>query len=563
LQLAPTQSRVFYIFSPPPELLKTVFQFFERFSDNKQTFVYQVGGKIAVVSSKEEIEKLNTLYQTVWEEERGKVARVVPVVKLNVKEMEKILTAFFGEAMEKSRPPFGKIEQEGLSLFSLPQGNALILIGPTLVVDRAEKIIHETEEQLQDPCEMTVSLYTCRHSDPTDLAKILEKVYASLLVTPAESSKENVDVSYSAQGAGMRTPDGYAPTPPLVVSPPSLQPAVSTHLEVEEGLDHFVPDPKTGNLLMVVRRDALVKIKELLKKLDVPKKMVQIEVLLFEKRISDQNNFGLNFLKLGSHRDKIQYEGFNAPSGKGVLQFFLHGGGSNHLPAFDFIYSFLMTQDDIQLNAAPSLVTVNQTPATIKIVEELSINNGAAPVDTNKGTTFEKSFTRAQYGIIIVVTPTIHIADEEAGQQKGFVTLKTNITFDTTKDNREDRPLVDRRNIENEVRVADGETVILGGLRRRATQDSEEKIPFLGEIPGLGKLFGSTKLIDTNTEMFFFITPKIILDTKEEMEKLRAEALKKRPGDIPEFLERMVEAREKEKKRFFAQSVKIFYGIDR
>ncbi len=45
---------------------------------------------------------------------------------------------------------------------------------------------------------------------------------------------------------------------------------------------------------MVVRRDALVKIKDLLRKLDVPKKMVQLEVMLFEKQIKNENNYGMN-----------------------------------------------------------------------------------------------------------------------------------------------------------------------------------------------------------------------------------------------------------------------------
>ena len=67
------------------------------------------------------------------------------------------------------------------------------------------------------------------------------------------------------------------------------------------------------------------------------------------------------------------------------MEFLLHGDSSKHFPAYDLALNFLMTQEDIQLNAAPSVITVNQTPATISIVEEISINNGAAPVDTNKG----------------------------------------------------------------------------------------------------------------------------------------------------------------------------------
>jgi len=559
----PSQTRLFYVFSPPIEQVKSTFQFFERFADAKQTFVYQIGGKVALVTSKEEIEKLLTLYQTVWEDPRGKVSRVVPVSKIPVREMEKILVSFFGEAIEKSRPPFGKVEQEGLIAFSLGHGNSLILIGQQEVVDRAEKVVHDTEDQMENPAEMTVHVYTCRHSDPNDLAKVLEKVYNALLVSSTEG-KENYDVSYSSFGNQFKTPDGYSPSQPLPVTPQPLNPGSTARVEVEGGSDHFIPDPKTGNLLMVVRRDVLAKVKALLKKLDIPKKMVQIEVLLFERTINTQDNFGLNLLKIGTKRNGLIYNSLFAPEGEGVLEYLFHKGRRGHAPAIDFAYNFLMTQDNIQFHSAPSVITVNQTPATINIVQEMSINNGAAPVDTNKGIAFEQSYTRAQYGINIIMTPTVHVAEEDplGVEDQGSVTLQTNITFDTPRSIDNDRPLVDRRHIENEVRVVDGQTVIIGGLRRKAVNDKEERIPFLGEIPGLGKLFGSTQLVDTNTEMFFFITPHIIPDPQEDLDKIRAEELKKRPGDIPEFLEKALEAQDKEQQKIFERSFKLLFSSE-
>lgn len=564
--------RIFYVFSPPIEQLKTAFQFFERFSDPKQTFVYNIGGKVALVSSKQEIEKLLNLYSSVWQDPKGKISKVISVTKMNVKEMEKILHSFFGDGMGMpGRPPFGKPDQDGLSIFTPSHGNALVIMGSKEVVDRAEKVVKDTENQLQDPAEMTVYLYNCKHSDPIDLAKILDKVYYSLLYALPEA-RENVDVTYSLRSGLQNPPDGYSPAPPLTVPPQQFKPEITSKVEVEQPSDHFIPDPKTGNLLMVVRRDVLSRIRELLRRLDVPKRMVQIEVLLFEKRLHNKSSYGLNLLKLGNAQNGSRYDGpnppgprgLNSPVGEGVLAFLFSGAKSKHFPAFDFAYSFLMTQEDIQLNAAPSVITVNQTPATISIMEELSLNNGAAPVDSNKGTIFEKSFTRAQYGINIIITPIIHMPDdEEAEDVPGFVTLQTNITFDTTKQSADDRPPVDKRHIENEVRVVDGQTIILGGLRRKATQDNESKIPFLGEIPGLGKLFGSTELTDNNTEMFFFITPKIVTDPKEQLIQLRREDLKKRPGDIPEFLDRVVQARDCERKRLFANSARMLFGEKR
>jgi general secretion pathway protein D len=122
----------------------------------------------------------------------------------------------------------------------------------------------------------------------------------------------------------------------------------------------------------------------------------------------------------------------------------------------------LMTQDDIQINASPSVVAINQTPATIAIVEEISINTGIYNVETAKGVTLERAFTRAQYGITIDITPTIHITDEEdeAEGEPSYVTLDTDITFDTIQPGIDiERPDVTRRHVNNQVRVPDGQTL--------------------------------------------------------------------------------------------------------
>lgn len=566
-------TRVFYVFSPPVEQARSVHQFFERFSDARQTFAHLISGKVAIVASREDVERLLNLYKTVWEDSQGKITKVITVSKIAVKEMEKILQGFFGDAVERSsgggRPPFIKPDQDGLSVFSLSTGNALVLIGSQEVVERAEKIVHSTEDQLLDPSEVTVYLYTCRHSDPVDLSKVLEKVYNSLLILAPEANKET-DYSYQNRPVGPNPPppaDGYASTPPLMIGPRPINSGTQIQAAIEEGSDRFIPDPKTGTILMVVRRDALMKIKDLLRQLDVPKKQVQIEVLLFEKKHNTQNNFGLNLLRIGPQRNHADYHGLFAPhaDGQGVLSFFLGKNGGKHFPSFDLTYSFLMAQEDVQLHAAPSVMTVNQTPATISIQEEISINNGAAPIDTNKGIAFEKSFSRAQYGITIIVTPIIHTPPpgDAHEDEESFITLQTNVTFDTTKAHHDDRPNVERRHIENEVRVVNGETAIIGGLRRTSTLDEQDKVPFIGDLPLIGRLFGSTRLIDNNTEMFFFITPKIVLGTREKMEELRTEELEKRPGDIPEFLCKVLEARDKEEEGFFTRSIKLFFTGDR
>ncbi|CAM0117943.1 type II secretion system protein GspD [Rhabdochlamydiaceae symbiont of Dictyostelium giganteum] len=561
---SPDGSRLCYLVTPPLEQLRSVMQFFEKFCDGRQTFIHPIGNKIALIAAKEEVLRLLSLYDKAWGSQLGKVTRMIPANKLPVKEMEKILRSFFYEGARSSKLTLERGDQEPLSFFPLEGGSHLVCIGSKEHVDKAEKIIHMTEHQLSDPAEMVVFLYPCRHSDPHDLAHMLEKVYLSLTLGAKDASSEEMELSFSASSSP-HPKEGNAPS--LVVAPTPLQPPHQKKIEFEKmGTPHFTPDPKTGSVLMTVRKDILDKLKEVLKKLDIPKKMVQIEVLMFERRLHAQNNYGLNLLKLGKERNGVSYIPSVSPyspkgQAAGILQFFFHGKEHRHTPQFDVAYNFLLTQDDIHLNASPSVITVNQTPATISIVEEISINNGVAPLDTNQGISFEKSFSRANYGIIIKFTPTVHTPDEKGLPPS--VTLKTDITFDTTKPHPDDRPLVDRRHIENEVRILDGETVIIGGLKRKSKMDHEEKVPFFGDIPLLGKLFGTTQLLENDTEMFFFITPKILQTPQEENALGVQEELTRRPGDLPEFLEQVDQAFDVQKRAFFKHSLKSLMSNDR
>ncbi len=571
-------ARIAYVFSPRPEQIKTVTYFFERFRDPKKSFIYQVASKIVLISNKDELTKLLSLYDAVWEEENAKTSRVFPLKKILATEMEKILKAYFCDDGSQNRLALVK-GGDALNIFALKEENSLILVGPKQLIEKAEEVIRSTQEQIHDPTEMTVYWYTCKHSDPDDVAQILEKVYLSLISARIDDDGEPPPAPCQDQdGKGTEVniyepkkhPYSYPRDPlafPTYSGVPTAIPGTIKSQTQKSNTLNFIPYSKTGSLMMVVRKDTLDKIKELLRKIDVPKKMVEMEVLLFEKRMNQEDNFGINLLKIGSAADNIKSPGggasFNDPTvsaTQGIFQFFLQRKSHGNAPSFEIFYNFLMSQDNVRINASPSVTTINKIPAQIAIVDEISISNGAAPVGTSSGTiTFEKSFSRAQYGITLVLTPTIHEPSIFEENAEHFITLETNIQFDTTKSDTNDRPNVNRRHIENTVRVADGETIILGGLRRSTSEDRTEKIPFLGELPGLGKLFGFSRLSDQSTEMFMFITPKIIFDTKESMIQVRNRELCQRPGDLPEFLERIEKSKERKRQKLFQRSFKLLF----
>jgi general secretion pathway protein D len=569
LDLFASHSRIFFVFSPPAEQLKSVQSFFERFSDAKQTTVQAIGSKIVIVSTKESVEKLIGLYHAVWEQSGGKIVRVIPLIKIQPAEAEKVLKAVFADA-SKGRPTFYPSSADELVVLTLPQG--LVLVGEASTVDRGQAILHDLECQLEDPGEKLIYWYACKHADPQDIAEVLEKVYDSLIGASIEKKPESPSPTPPPVVApnvpeGQVFPNAYNPVLPAQAGQ-FVQPGT---IGKKEGivLRNFIVDNKSTSLLMVVRREELVKIKSLLKKLDVPKRMVQLDVLLVEKKFQDNKEVGINLLQFGENATGIDRSALafdsNRGTGNGILSYFFSKNKTD-TPAMNLKYNFLLAQEDIRINANPQVVAINQTPATISIVEEISLNNGAIQLPTQVGLTVEKSYTRAQFGITIVLTPTIHLKgpdDDDGGDHPGFISLTTNLEFDTTRVVHEhpDRPPVTRRHIENQVCVADGETVILGGLRRRIEEDTREKIPFLGDIPGIGKLFGSTKTADTSTEMFIFITPRIIRDPVDDLRLIRQSEYRKRAGDIPEFLQTIDDAKMNERKSLFDNSMKMFFDL--
>lgn len=492
---------------------------------------------------------------------------------------------------------------------------AVFLVGTKEEIRRAEEIIRQVENQVGSAREKVIYSYTIKHADPEELANVLDRIYNLMVeykisgqrdgrrggpgdpdgvdtdfypedrpfpgITNAEIQARQMDVPERIQPSIVRNfpfEDGYFLTDRALVNDNPVASNRPRNPPVNQGRANFIVDAKTNILTMVVEADILPKLVELLKKLDVPVKMVQLEVLLFERSVSKQDDIGLNLLRIGSaasntnrtslfwsdifHFDPITALVGPTTDGLGVLNFLISRKKGGGLPAYDFAYRFLISQDDIQINASPSVLTLNQTLATINVDEEISVNTGAYLIQEVGGLTTKDAFARARYGIKINITPTIHLAEEYGLDRDSpdYVTLDTDVLFETIRRNINDRPDVIRRNVINQVRIPDGQTVIIGGLRKKQNQDAEQSIPFLGELPGIGKFFSSTTQTEDTTEMFIFITPTIIRDPVEDLDRLRCEEMQRRPGDIPCFLCSLVQARELEKELIFSGSMRLLFG---
>ena len=153
-----------------------------------------------------------------------------------------------------------------------------------------------------------------------------------------------------------------------------------------------------------------------------------------------------------------------------------------------------------EIVSTPRVITANQKQASIKqgveIPYQQSASSGATTVQFKEAV------------LELTVTPQI--------------TPDNNIIMDLTvsKDNVGDIistgglggtvPSIDTRSVETQVLVADGQTVVLGGIYETERRETIKKVPFLGDIPVVGNLFKSRQRVDNKAELLIFVTPRIL-----------------------------------------------------
>ena len=467
LEVLPPEVRVSFVLSPEPSEVRRTFGFLDKFINPNTTILQFLGRDILLIGPVGEIQDLLRLNDFITHNRGEKEYRLLPVFKIPADEMARILEAIFDQSEEaiSQSPPSSSNTQGGASRSTPPpaeisglkiiplqnMAQALFVVGTREEVRKAEEIVRNVESQIGGARDKIVFWYTVKHSEAEELADVLYRVYSLMITTgtgsetPPGAGSDNVQnkvvVDNNAPG-GPPLPSTPPPQkePPLllyqqegfyqeggfIVNPAPAQPRVFESTDANNDRDNFIVDVKTGAIVMVIEADILPKIKDLLRKLDVPKRMVQIETLLFEKVLNRENSIGLNLLKIGDAA--MNHHGTGAffnnlfpkkakgvlPANAGVTEFFLSRKRTDSgIPAFDLVYRFLLNQDDVQINSSPSLLTINQTPATIAINEDISINTGIFEVETSKGVTLKDAFTRAQYGITISIKPTIHLAQCE------------------------------------------------------------------------------------------------------------------------------------------------------
>jgi type IV pilus assembly protein PilQ len=168
-----------------------------------------------------------------------------------------------------------------------------------------------------------------------------------------------------------------------------------------------------------------------------------------------------------------------------------------------------------KLLANPRILVLDNEEATFDIVTE----EPYVEKTISTGTVTE-SVKFKDVGVKLVVTP--HVARD--GMLRMTIEPEFSVLVQRVTVSSSDVPVIDTRKVHTTALVKDGQAVVLGGLRKEETSQQVNKVPLLGDIPVLGRLFRFEGEATTNTELVVFITPKIITEpvlTESEREALK------------------------------------------
>ncbi|WPO00202.1 type II secretion system secretin GspD [Pseudomonas sp. MUP55] len=385
-------------------------------------------------------------------------------------------------------------------------------------------------------------VYDVRNMKATDLAKYLRQIYGggaikddtAAKVAPGLRTRSLSSLSSGGTSSGISSTasmgSGMNDNQPLA-SDESQEGGENLDSEADSGGEQAettgdaaksidagtrITAQKSSNQLLVRTRPAQWKeIESAIKRLDNAPLQVQIETRILEVKLSGELDLGVQWYlgRLAGNSSSTTVA--NTPGSQGAL-----GGGGVAVGSSSLFYSFvsnnlqvalraLETNGRTQVLSAPSLVVMNNQQAQIQVGDNIPINQ--TTVNTGTSDTTLSSVEYVQTGVILDVVPRINPGGLVYMDIKQQVSDADTSSITDTQTN----PRISTRSVSTQVAVQSGQTVLLGGLIKQDNAESATSVPYLGKIPGLRWLFGTTSKSKARTELIVLITPRVITSSSQ------------------------------------------------
>lgn len=487
------------------------------------------------------------------------VTRIIRLKHSSAIELSKVLPKMMGA--------------NGVVLVYVPS-NSLIVTAPYRVIQQTLKLVKAVDRAQFAPQSKNFSL---QYGDAKSVAASLNKIVAVQVKEQAKIGKKSIAIVQAdertnaivaladsdlmltiealIQALDIKTPKGKGDIHTLTLEnakADDVATVVNTLIErqgktkEEKVLSRevkIVADKATNSLVITARPDDFDTLVGVIKKLDMPRSQVFIEAAIMEASSDSSFNFGVNWGGAIGGGDTRMIGGTNhgggavslpnngssgfvgLPSGSSIgavmTDAFSIGGTSYSIQS---ILSAVKGNNEFTILSTPQLLTLNNEEARVDIVDNIPFVKQA--VVTNDYDISTQSVDYKDVGVKLKITPRIgpnrtlllDVNQEVSRVVNSLITLEQGqqLVAPTTR----------KREVETTIRMVDGETAVIAGLLSRDDSSNNSSTPWLGDVPILGWLFKQKKKSSAKTNLYIFISARII-NTVEENNRLTSEKKRK------------------------------------
>ncbi|MFH0857925.1 MAG: secretin N-terminal domain-containing protein, partial [Candidatus Omnitrophota bacterium] len=239
-------------------------------------------------------------------------------------------------------------------------------------------------------------------------------------------------------------------------------------------------DVRSNSLVITDIPDRIDKIQAVALQLDTKTPQVMIEAMVMTVKLTDDEQWGVDWLI--THKDLAErkiLQGLSlADSSSAYAGYIKYGKTIFPWAVFNATIDFWLRNKKAEILANPRILTLDNLAATIDLTEQVAYTQTS---QTTESSTIISSTQFKEVPVKLIVKP--HITKDNYV----FMTIHTEQSYQSGTSG--GQPIIDSRRAETNLMVKDGETIVIGGLRKKEQTRTVEKMPVLGDIPLLGTLF--------------------------------------------------------------------------
>ena len=434
------------------------------------------------------IARLMKILETIDVPGVGREVTIFPIHNADASKMVSLLETVFktttGSAKSKKRAP---TTDRGASFVADERTNSIIMVASEEETQRIRSLIDALDQETPKGKEK-IHVYYLEYAVAEEIVSVLKDL-------PSEEQKKK-------EGGG------------------KVMPVVSDSVKI-------TADKATNSLIITADRDDYDTLVEIIRQIDIPRSMVYIEALIMEVNADRSFELGTEWIVGDSFSiDNDKYEGAlgggfvgagktAAALATGTLPGFSLGVlseaitvGDITFPGISALVNAYKYDNDVNILSTPQLLTTDNQEASITVGKNVPYQTTTS---TSSSSETYNSYEYRDVGKTLKITPQIN--------KDRMVRLNLSLEVSTLADaSSTDRPTTLKRTVETTVMVEDSSTVVIGGLIDDNFSQTEYKVPCLGDVPGLGWLFKTHAEGGDKTNLFIFITPKVIENPKEARE---------------------------------------------